>query len=330
MDSRRSISYKSNMNNAQQLSNQWAQTAVARPGRVRIEGDELIWSHAADRGPLYEPSPTRPVAPDVRALELFVRLADGSNEEILSFATRFGVLYICEEHGLPQSHYVSSDAVGAGFHVRSPDLEINDPEIQKIDRDLVDESRAHYVALYARGFTNRCRLTVLNTGEYSEPLGAWRYYARQARALLSLAGDLRAGEPGKGEDWEVFYGFPLSQNSSLSDRKWFVSLIVDEWLELGGVRPHLTWADRGCEIAFGSRTLFGTLATQLLLTVATDGAIAICASCGRFFRPVRHPRPGQQSYCREPTCGHAAAVRSAARRYQRRRRQQNRTTEPTA
>lgn len=285
---------------------------------------ELVWSDraAAERLATGPVSPTRAVIPDVRALELFVRLADAPAEEILHFAEGFGVLYICGDHGLPSTHYVSIHAAIGGFHVPHGDPaiydpEIPDPEIREAYRARKLTEKANYIALYKRGFFNRCKLNILETGEYWEPLQAWRKYSREGQALLRIAAGLRAGQPGADDDWAVFYGRPLAEGVSLSDRRFFVSLIVDHWLTLGAVRPHLIWSEAAASISFGSRSLFGTLATQLLLAVGTTRALAICAGCGRFFAPTRHPKPDRRSYC--SGCGRRTAVRDASRDYQRKK-----------
>lgn len=47
-------------------------------------------------------------------------------------------------------------------------------------------------------------------GEFQwEPIDAWRYYARQAAALLNVAARLHRDEPGRAEDWNVIYERPL-------------------------------------------------------------------------------------------------------------------------
>lgn len=305
------------MNLEAQLTAQWRPTQVGRPGRVSLDGDKLVWSYNPVRQRLASPNPgtgTQRIGepsfvPDVRTLETFVRLADAPAQEIVNFATNFGVLYICKGHGKPSSHQADHSNVG-GFAILpvEGDWELDEADI------------ASYAHLAERGLFNRCALNFLPPDEYWEPLDVWRKYAREARALLRIAADLRANRIGDDRDWISIGAKPLPENADLNHRRSLVSLVVDEWLEWGAVRPQLLWCDETADIAFGNRTLFGTLATQLLLAIAGTRAVAVCANCGILFRPKRHPRPGQRSYCLSPTCGRPAAVRNAAREYQRRKR----------
>src|SRR5579862_7788056 len=45
-------------------------------------------------------------------------------------------------------------------------------------------------------------------GWFREPLTAWFQFGRQARSMLSIAGDLRRGKPGANADWESIGGAP--------------------------------------------------------------------------------------------------------------------------
>jgi hypothetical protein len=129
-----------------------------------------------------------------------------------------------------------------------------------------------------------------------EAVESWRFYARQAARVLTLAGD-----------W---------QHDDLRVPKELVRAEIEgtitRWCTWAGVRPLLVYDevhDR-YRVELGSGSLFGHL-TVLLLYAATGGGPRLlpCAGgCGRWIAPKRRER-----YC--PDCGTRARERLARRRY---------------
>lgn len=156
----------------------------------------------------------------------------------------------------------------------------------------------------------------------SEPLDAWRRYARQARALLNIAADLHAARVGRAEDWvAVFEHYaphaPRWQQSSDMDRV-MLEVVVREWVGLSNVRPAVRWHGDRPRLTLGSGSLFGALTVQLMLAIGRSDGIAHCSACGQPYIPAKRPSATLNHYC--PDCGRAAAVRLASRRYQERKR----------
>jgi hypothetical protein len=109
-------------------------------------------------------------------LDSFIRLADASDERIEAFAQRWGILGICE-HGQP------------GMHDGCMPLCFNDRFWEAEAEKAARQWREH----------------VAKQPGYWEPLSAWRYYARQFGAFLSIVADLKAGEDTETADWATIH-----------------------------------------------------------------------------------------------------------------------------
>ena len=95
-------------------------------------------------------------------LNEFIALQDADDGQIGAYALRWGTLGICP-HGKPISHAAFTDGMVFG---------------------------------------TRCRLLREETRFYAwEPLERWRYFSRQAGAILNLAARLHTDQPGRPEDW---------------------------------------------------------------------------------------------------------------------------------
>jgi hypothetical protein len=209
----------------------------------------------------------------------FIRLHDAPSDEILRFARKWGVLGICE-HSFPATH--------------------NPPRMAK--------SKSHPA----------CTPLRLNADNYWEPLQSWRDYSRQARGILRIAARLHQDKLGLKEDWEAVYGedYTVSGMAPEAELIWQrlrLSFLVNDWLELGDVRPKFMWAGGGIGVSY-YLTLFGVLASQLAFVISRDKGVGLCASCGEPYIPGRRlPKRNQRNYCRGPRCGKRGANRNAKR-----------------
>lgn len=284
------------------------------PGEILVEGDLLWW-----RGHREAKSAT---ANQSRLLGQFVRLANGDDAAIASFARRWGVLDLCG-HGYPRSH---ASSVAAS--------ELN-------GRLMPVRSCIVATAIRAEGWR-------------SEPLERWRSLAGQAGAMLQIAQGLRLGRPVQGDVWaplqELFTLDPVILGRDVfrppEARTWrpvatddlpltgrvggirvkyrssegpALGYAVRRWLELGGVRVHFDWmGDRG-KVSFGGTSLFGALAT-LLATGVSGSALLMCDECHLPFVPLkRRPPAGTRHFC--PDCREAGAPqRHASAAYRARKR----------
>ena len=146
-------------------------------------------------------------------------------------------------------------------------------------------------------------------------MDAWRKFAREARATLNLIAQVDHGDRGSPADWAVFYPLGVTPPTT-ADARMSVSTIVTGWIEIGAVQPEVYWTEEGRTVLFGTRTLFGALAHQLLIALTRAPDLGFCSGCGNAFLPARKPRADQRHYC--AACGRAAAVRAAVRDHQRR------------
>jgi len=132
----------------------------------------------------------------------------------------------------------------------------------------------------------------------TEPITAWRRYAKEASILIKLSLDLARGTPPKKQDWAAL---PLRRSPrSVEAGRLLVAERVNQWLAWGGVRPTLTWRKDAPEMSLGGTNLFGVLAIQLMCAVSRTDGVAICCGCGAgYLPPYRKPRDGERHYCEE-------------------------------
>ncbi len=229
------------------------------PARVEFlpsnEEGNLRWSYQDMRQE--PPAPLRYVRPRSDMLVDFVKLSEGTSEQILSYAKKWGPLYICK-HDLPASH-----------------------SYRMVYHELVEYptgSRCHH-----NGYDTR------DEGEGPwwdgyEPLPIWRRYSQQAAAMLRIAANFHQNVPGSVKDWKLldrpFTDFPIEQQ-----RSWLANLLQMDWLEISELHFALTWRDTVTpRISFQGR-LFSQLALQLAGLVGRTQGVAFCDYCGNLHVP---------------------------------------------
>jgi hypothetical protein len=256
------------------------------PAVITTYNDSLIWRW----DPVLEFNPPRPEGKGVGPLLEFVRLADATPDMIFAFARKWGVLEICT-HGLPWNHR----------WLQTPGTSCT---------PLWHHDRVNFY----------------------EPIEAWHFFARQARSLLKVAARLRQGVPGLVEDLDNILirrpgdpscGFADMFGQDVYHDKCVVTLVVDLWLSLGDVRPSFVWDEERCLVTFNN-TLFGMLASQLMLIISRTEGLGICSGCGEtFISGHRWPKFNQRNYCHN--CGKRAAWRDAQADRRRRKRSEHAT-----
>jgi hypothetical protein len=190
--------------------------------------------------------------------------------------------------------------------------------------------------------------------EYAEPLSRWRYYSRQARAILNLSVALSNGEDGNRADWRLVLGGspPALGASALETKLACLSYSVNKWLSSAAVSPFLRVVDGRTRVTFvseaalvgvrsglaeniryprtlllaithqaivgasGADSLFAAIAVQLAFTVSRGAGLANCAACGKLYTPTRSPAEGRLHFC--PDCGRKASRRLAKQRARKR------------
>jgi hypothetical protein len=206
----------------------------------------------------------------------FLRLNADDPDQIASFAGRCGVLGICDQHGMPVGH----------------------PRPHRMSAD------------------ERCwPKTVKRKGEdwFAEPLSAWQRISEKSAALIRVARKIEERNPGEMEEWGTIRGHLDLTNPiwlNLNTAKHFLAHEIQNWLEIGGVRPRFDWDyQRGNwmlrhDIPSETWNLFGWLALRLAIEI-TGGRFAVCSNCGREHHVARLPSAGKPSYCTSQECRRA-------------------------
>jgi hypothetical protein len=97
--------------------------------------------------------------------------------------------------------------------------------------------------------------------------------------------------------WETVAG-----GATLDIHERLSAMVLDTWVERGGVKPALFRQNGRRSIRLGGYGLLGALAIQLVFDVCRSDGLAICTSCGTPYLPARRrPRRDQNPYC--PDCG---------------------------
>jgi hypothetical protein len=302
-----------------QVERRYAADVLLVPPVVALEGDRLAWrlrpkagGRKAAKLALRRRSRAdaarsqwnaRHIPPGADMLRAFVKLADAPPERILAFARRWGPLGICR-HKLPAAHLLDCEPLG------------------------------------------------WDGGGGWEPLERWRHYAARAQAALLVAHWLRAG--GKGDvpgfgalvrDMAkvLLAAGRFGPKPRIRPPDWWALItgVVNEWIEVGGVRPRLLLSGDMPDIARASAarprlvltptwrfpvpefSLFGALGMQLAFAVSGERGIAPCSVCGTMFEPGRQLRPDESHYCDDCRAS-GAPQRAASAAYRARRRQKAR------
>lgn len=146
-----------------------------------------------------------------------------------------------------------------------------------------------------------------------EPVRAYWQHSRRVRALLNVANDLHQGQPGKVEDWALYYGQQTQDMEHLMGRsiqsyKRRVAAEISFWIRKAAVHPAVRWDDQGaflelnqCEVGDEMTTSYTTsqiLALHLAAVITSPKGLCRCSICGGVYNPkTRKPREGENRYC---------------------------------
>jgi hypothetical protein len=159
-----------------------------------------------------------------------------------------------------------------------------------------------------------------------EPVDEWRRLSRIALAVLNLSQKLDEDELGSEADWDLLlslkndtwlgFRWKVEPNKKYDKqvRKGLVAYIINRWLEIGDVRPTLTWdhaTKTDISLQLAGNGLLGALALGLLEN-AGQFVVAACSGCRKFYNPEIRPKSGQDRYC--PTCRYAGVPVARAKR----------------
>ena len=266
------------------------------PEDICLAGDFLTWGwvpFSGERGVTY-----RQAKPGM--LADFIRLDCATDEKILAYARKWGILGLCQ-HGLPCSHNQYRDGLLDGVQPCLPVLVTPRPREGSAFRLL-------------------------------EPLAAWRMWSRKAQSIINIGARLNQGKIARVEDWQVLKDL---RDSGLGETAYepFMETVanarteltreLDGWISMGQVRPRIGWRNDRARFSLDAVSsgpnLFGLLALNIAVAIAAgegEKGLAVCSSCGSSYIPSRRPDPNRRNYCYQ--CGLKAAQRFASRRYRRR------------
>jgi hypothetical protein len=291
--------------------------AALNPQKVGSQADNC----AQDRGTALEfvierpkawlpPSVARAVKPKLTTFEDFLRLADASDEEIRQFASKYGPLFIFGSK----------------------------PKFEEIYR----ASRSSVAPKIEESLTRNDNLVII------EQCDVWRYFAGCMQALLFIMHAYREDRKPQASDWEVIGNAPevvtstrheatdllhphsyggealwatvvhFVRQGSDRDRKMCREL-MNSLLELGRVRPWVTWNDQP-QLLFSGPSLLSYLALQLCLLALKHDSTAICSYCFERYIVQRAIKAGQQNYCQACRKARVSARLSQRRKLAERRR----------
>lgn len=246
------------------------------PSHITLERNRLFWRPVEQWKKVKATSAT---------FSGFLALGDEkeSGRDVLDYARKWGVLNLCREHLLPVSHDI------------------------------------------------RCKPLERYTDSQGEPVSQWRRFARVAGAVLNISQDVSDGRIGKTDDWRIIADFdpllslstsaltlnelgmfgsnakrkatPSALKDAAIEARRLITDCVNQWIELGNVRPQMQWeAGEPTVLLSGGTyrgTLFGALAVHLL-ELAGRYVIASCSGCRKFYHPEIRPKSGQDRFC--PQC----------------------------
>ncbi len=151
----------------------------------------------------------------------------------------------------------------------------------------------------------------------TETVDAWRFHARRAEALVSVAAALQSGGSGSAEDWRTIdpdeTGWP-PQGNERAVLAWH----LNQWLDKARVRMKVYWhaEQQTPHLMLQPYGLFGALGLELSAAISHTDRLAICSGCGRSYtRPNRRAKVGQRNFC--PTCRATGVDRLLAKRDER-------------
>jgi hypothetical protein len=258
------------------------------PERIELNEGALIYSNWS----------SKKVRPGPGLLEDFVQLYRSSDEEILKYARRWGVLGICE-HGLPSSH--NSETGPAGCFPNELDkgwLWFTEP-VERWRYFSRKFSAIQYVGAY------------LNQDKLGDEVD-WELIERP-RVYLNQNFEPRQRPR-----------FP----ADLAEGRLLLARELNKLIRIGQVRPGVAWDEKKAHWqitleADSLLNLFGLVGLSLVQSICRQDLV-ICSACGNSYKPKRRPNPERRNYCLDCRA-RKISKRDASRDDRKRKRQKRRS-----
>lgn len=162
------------------------------------------------------------------------------------------------------------------------------------------------------------RVTDFCGSPVGDNLESYRHFAQEAFAIIELASDLREGKPGQKKHWErLLYNWDTSNRDEFELPKYVgkpgmqysLSIIINHWLEMTGVRPGIFWfGEEPTFTLIGATSLsryrpgeniLAFVALQIMLLVTRRAGFGRCAYCGDWFDLESGQSVSRGCYCPE-------------------------------
>ncbi len=240
------------------------------PVAVELDEGNLNWSRRGE---------TKSVEPPRDLLDRFVRLASASDDTVLRFAEKYGVVALCAKHRDPLSnrrHVVADWA--------SPKCA------------MLGGANPYVPIAWYRGFARWAR-SILNLAERihdGNPGGSadWEF-------VYPGYSDIRNKGFGRS-----FKPVGLSERDVVQADREVLAQMLDWWLSEVDARLHFQWDwnDPRPRVSLNAGSLPGAIVVSLVFAVGRSGGLAICTSCGIVYSPERQPAKGRRNYCDSDEC----------------------------
>jgi hypothetical protein len=265
-----------------------------RQREIKKRGSHLLYRTSE----LISPVPDRKILRG-EVLMGFTKLENASDEEIIEYARRWGVLGLCI-HGRPYNHLIT--------------------QRQEDGEPLPTGEPARFFVEDGCGLPWGGAL-----GWGKESFAQWRDYAGQVGAILKLSAICRTEmptpveqrksseytkeKPGNPEDWEKAMrdwrednSYDPSSTEPVWTGKWTLQLIISHWMRVNNIRPVFVWNKDAPSIrlignAFRWEYLLPVLAIQMMLVACNSVDLGLCAGCSEPFLLSRGQSLHRNSYC---------------------------------
>jgi hypothetical protein len=214
----------------------------------------------------------------------FVQLHESADEKIRQFAECWGPLLLCR-HNMPYQHGPLKGV--AKYRLRMPEPNARLQQLVERSRNISKD------ICYPLNF---------------EPLETWRFFSRQAGAILHIAAFLKRGVPGTRSDWSWVLddGLPWHTPSQALDiNASFLLEALRAWTSLGNFHPWISNLEG--KVRVEGADLFAKLAIELALAATGRQAFGVCSVCGREFDAPRKRAAERNQFCNDPNCQREAS-----------------------
>jgi hypothetical protein len=231
----------------------------------------------------------------------FCELAGPSaaDEEVAAFARRWGLLELCEQHGMPGVRTLARE-IPAGLAKNG---------------DPLYEEHGFGVCFAPQAVDPDAQRPVR-----VEPVAAWRQLADELQAVTHVAALLQADERVPDDLWARVARLedPWSAYGFAADPRARIARLVAQLCEVAGLTWQVRWDKRHPQPVgmLTTSSLFAGLMAGVQAAMS-GAAVALCSGCGQPYSVSKRPKAGQRSFCSQ--CGDRAAKSAAARDYRARK-----------